>query len=124
MTSLHWEKIARCIDLVAIDEAHHMPAATWQAFLSDHPHRIKRQLLFTATPFRTDKQPLQGEPVISILIELLSLQNTSSILVSIFFQMYLISVSLIVTFNCWKRHKPSKMKKVVDKQLGMLKVLK
>lgn len=46
-------------DLVLIDEAHHVPAQTWQQILinmkdSDH-------LLFTATPFRMDRKEIKGE---------------------------------------------------------------
>src|SRR3989338_4265855 len=59
-----WQKIKDWIDLVAVDEAHHMAASMWKNFLF-HPNalvgRMKRQVLLTATPFRTDKIPLSGE---------------------------------------------------------------
>lgn len=46
-------------DLVIIDEAHHTPAATWDALLQSFPDQ--RSVLMTATPFRRDKQGLPGE---------------------------------------------------------------
>jgi hypothetical protein len=45
-------------DVVLVDEAHHAPAATWAALL-DH-FRDARQILFTATPFRSDQQEIKG----------------------------------------------------------------
>lgn len=62
--SKHWWRIAPLIDVVAIDEAHHIPAAMWQRFLYDKTRlggKVKRQLLCTATPFRSDQRPLTGE---------------------------------------------------------------
>lgn len=44
-----------------VDEAHHAPAATWQAAISHFPGR--RVLLFTATPHRRDKQDLRGRQI-------------------------------------------------------------
>lgn len=45
-------------DLVLVDEAHHSPAASWQALLDEFPsaHRA----LFTATPFRRDRREIKG----------------------------------------------------------------
>ncbi len=47
------------IDLVEIDEAHHVPAATWQQILSNLKDRC--HVLFTATPFRLDRKEISGE---------------------------------------------------------------
>lgn len=47
------------IDLVLIDEAHHVPAKTWQQILVNMKHA--RQILFTATPFRMDNREIKGE---------------------------------------------------------------
>jgi superfamily II DNA or RNA helicase len=44
-----------------VDEAHHAPAATWQAAIARFPGR--RVLLFTATPHRRDKQGLRGRQI-------------------------------------------------------------
>lgn len=44
-----------------VDEAHHAPAATWQAPIGRFPGR--RVLLFTATPHRRDKQGLRGRQI-------------------------------------------------------------
>ncbi len=46
-------------DLLLIDEAHHSPAKTWRALMQAFPSA--RQILFTATPFRRDRQQLPGE---------------------------------------------------------------
>lgn len=45
-------------DLVAVDEAHHVPAPSWAGLLSAFPDA--RVALFTATPFRRDRQSLPG----------------------------------------------------------------
>src|SRR3989338_2211141 len=55
-----WSRIARSVDVVAIDEAHHVPATMWKSFLQ----RVKstpKKVLFTATPFRSDQKPLRGQ---------------------------------------------------------------
>jgi superfamily II DNA or RNA helicase len=44
-------------DLLLFDEAHHLPATTWSAMLTQH-HR--RAALVTATPFRRDRKLLPG----------------------------------------------------------------
>ncbi len=44
-------------DLLIFDEAHHLPATTWNAMLAQH-HR--RAALLTATPFRRDRKLLPG----------------------------------------------------------------
>jgi superfamily II DNA or RNA helicase len=51
----------KLIDLVLIDEAHHVPAKTWEQILLNMKHA--RQILFTATPFRLDKKEIKGELV-------------------------------------------------------------
>jgi superfamily II DNA or RNA helicase len=48
-------------DLLLIDEAHHSPATTWNELLEAF-YRAKRAL-FTATPFRRDKQEIKGKLV-------------------------------------------------------------
>jgi superfamily II DNA or RNA helicase len=45
-------------DLVIVDEAHHLPAATWRGVLSHLTY--SNALLLTATPFRLDKRPVPG----------------------------------------------------------------
>jgi superfamily II DNA or RNA helicase len=49
---------ADLFDLVIVDEAHHLPAATWRAVL-DHIEPAATVLL-TATPFRLDRKPVPG----------------------------------------------------------------
>jgi superfamily II DNA or RNA helicase len=48
-------------DLVLVDEAHHVPAKTWQWLVDAFP-RVRRGF-FTATPFRTDRQSIPGKIV-------------------------------------------------------------
>ena len=48
-------------DLVIVDEAHHTPAATWQAILDHFDWR--HALLLTATPTRRDRKEVPGETV-------------------------------------------------------------
>ena len=48
-------------DLVLVDEAHHSPAITWNALLESFPDA--RRVLFTATPFRRDRQEIEGRHV-------------------------------------------------------------
>ena len=45
-------------DYVIIDEAHHVPAPTWQKILQNMNHAAS--LLVTATPFRLDKKEIHG----------------------------------------------------------------
>lgn len=45
-------------DYVIIDEAHHVPAPTWQKILTNMKHASS--LLVTATPFRLDKKEIHG----------------------------------------------------------------
>lgn len=46
-------------DLVLVDEAHHVPAPTWQQILINMSEAA--HYLFTATPFRLDKKEIRGE---------------------------------------------------------------
>ena len=48
-------------DLIIIDEAHHIPAETWDHILKQFPNAKK--VLFTATPFRRDGKVLPGTQV-------------------------------------------------------------
>lgn len=45
-------------DYVIIDEAHHVPAPTWQEIIHNMSHATS--LLVTATPFRLDKKEIHG----------------------------------------------------------------
>jgi len=47
-------------DLIFIDEAHHLPAATWRAILSN-AFPFSKYILLTATPFRRDRRRLPGK---------------------------------------------------------------
>lgn len=46
-------------DLILVDEAHHSPAATWEAILNCFQNAKK--VLFTATPFRQDRKEIKGK---------------------------------------------------------------
>ena len=48
-------------DLIVVDEAHHAPADSWQNINQAFPNAKKFYL--TATPFRSDEQPIRAEPV-------------------------------------------------------------
>ena len=48
-------------DLIVVDEAHHAPADSWQNINAAFPGAKK--LYLTATPFRSDEQPIRAEPV-------------------------------------------------------------
>lgn len=48
-------------DMVIVDEAHHAPAPTWQGI--EHAFPRAKKLYLTATPFRSDNQPLVGRLV-------------------------------------------------------------
>ena len=56
-------EIRTCFDYVIIDEAHHVPAETWQRILSNMSHTDS--LLVTATPFRLDKKAIKGRTIYS-----------------------------------------------------------
>lgn len=53
--------IASVFDYVMIDEAHHVPAPTWQKILRNMCHADA--LLVTATPFRLDRKEIKGDHV-------------------------------------------------------------
>jgi superfamily II DNA or RNA helicase len=55
------ERFANHIPYLFIDEAHHAEAPTWRAF--KEKLRERHIVQFTATPFREDDQPLDGEIV-------------------------------------------------------------
>lgn len=48
-------------DYVIIDEAHHVPAPTWQRIIQNMKHA--GSLLVTATPFRLDKKEIEGSHI-------------------------------------------------------------
>jgi superfamily II DNA or RNA helicase len=50
---------ADLFDLLLIDEAHHVPAQSWQAVLN--AFRSTHRVLFTATPFRRDGREIKGK---------------------------------------------------------------
>lgn len=57
------ERIREKFDLVLIDEAHHVPAKTWEQILINISKA--NHILFTATPFRLDKKEIKGEMIYS-----------------------------------------------------------
>lgn len=57
--SLSESTINEQFDLVLIDEAHHVPAVTWQQILLNM--KFANRILFTATPFRMDRKDISGE---------------------------------------------------------------
>lgn len=57
------EGIREKFDVVLIDEAHHVPAKTWEQILINI--NWAKQVLFTATPFRLDKKEIKGEMIYS-----------------------------------------------------------
>jgi superfamily II DNA or RNA helicase len=48
-------------DMILVDEGHHNVAATWQAVFERFPNA--KVVSLTATPFRADEQPVQGEVI-------------------------------------------------------------
>ena len=51
----------RFFDMIIVDEAHHSAAASWQKVIERFPDA--KVVLLTATPFRSDRQELDGELV-------------------------------------------------------------
>lgn len=51
--------ISNSFDYIIIDEAHHVPAPTWQKILLNMEHA--NSLLVTATPFRLDNKEIKGD---------------------------------------------------------------
>ena len=54
-------EIRLAFDYIMIDEAHHVPAPTWQKILLNMNHA--NSLLVTATPFRLDRREIKGDIV-------------------------------------------------------------
>src|SRR3989338_366186 len=61
LSEIYRERLSSVLSIIAVDEAHHLPASMWKTLLVDD-ERLKsvRKVLFTATPFRTDGQHLYG----------------------------------------------------------------
>lgn len=55
------EEARNQFDLVLIDEAHHVPAKTWEQILINMS--TAKHILFTATPFRLDKKEIKGDMI-------------------------------------------------------------
>lgn len=55
------ERMAKVCSHLFIDEAHHAEARTWKEFKSNFKAHKRPVLQFTATPFREDGLPLDGE---------------------------------------------------------------
>jgi DNA or RNA helicases of superfamily II len=59
--SLSENDIKTSFDYIIIDEAHHVPAQTWQSILNNMEHAAA--ILFTATPFRMDRKEIRGDNI-------------------------------------------------------------
>jgi len=59
--SISESEIKDSFDYVIIDEAHHVPAPTWQKIIQNMNHAAS--LLVTATPFRLDKKEIAGTQI-------------------------------------------------------------
>lgn len=59
--SLSESDASSLFDYVVVDEAHHVPAETWQNILKNMKHA--EALLVTATPFRLDKKEIKGDHI-------------------------------------------------------------
>jgi superfamily II DNA or RNA helicase len=57
------KNIADRVDVLVVDEAHHVAASTWSAFREEFAN--KRVLQFTATPFRGDGKLVDGDVIFS-----------------------------------------------------------
>mgnify|MGYP000948254459 CR=1 FL=1 len=60
-SSISEAQIKKDFDYIVIDEAHHVPAPTWQRILKNMINTPS--LLVTATPFRLDKKEIKGKTV-------------------------------------------------------------
>ena len=60
-SSISEAQIKNSFDYIIIDEAHHVPAPTWQRILKNMINTPS--LLVTATPFRLDKKEIKGKTV-------------------------------------------------------------
>ncbi|HTL66657.1 MAG TPA: DEAD/DEAH box helicase family protein [Lacunisphaera sp.] len=68
LSSVRRRKFVGLFDVVFFDEAHHLPAATWESFhdlLEGH-----RVLQFTATPFRNDGRRMPGRIIYNFPLRL------------------------------------------------------
>lgn len=61
--SISESEIKESFDYLIIDEAHHVPAPTWQKIIHNMKHA--GALLVTATPFRLDKKEIEGSNIFS-----------------------------------------------------------
>lgn len=59
--SISSESISRSFDYIIIDEAHHVPASSWQLILNNMPNIPS--LFVTATPFRLDRKDINGKQI-------------------------------------------------------------
>src|SRR5665648_49073 len=59
--SLSENDVKTSFDYIIIDEAHHVPAQTWQSILDNMEHADA--IVFTATPFRMDKKEIRGDNI-------------------------------------------------------------
>lgn len=59
--SLSENEIKASFDYIIVDEAHHVPAQTWQSILNNM--KDVNTILFTATPFRMDRKEIRGENI-------------------------------------------------------------
>ena len=59
--SISESEIKEAFDYIIIDEAHHVPAPTWQRIIQNMKHA--GSLLVTATPFRLDKKEIEGSHI-------------------------------------------------------------
>lgn len=61
--SIAESEIRNSFDYLIVDEAHHVPAPTWQRIIQNMKHA--GALLVTATPFRLDKKEIEGSHIFS-----------------------------------------------------------
>jgi len=59
--SISSESIRKSFDYIIIDEAHHIPAPSWQSILNNMPNISS--LFVTATPFRLDRKDINGKQI-------------------------------------------------------------
>ncbi|MCD1147834.1 DEAD/DEAH box helicase family protein [Peptoniphilus sp. KCTC 25270] len=59
--SISSENISKSFDYIIIDEAHHVPAPSWQSILTNMPNISS--LFVTATPFRLDRKDINGKQI-------------------------------------------------------------
>ena len=59
--SISEEEISNKFDYIIIDEAHHVPALSWQKILKNISN--VPSLLVTATPFRLDRKEIKGRQI-------------------------------------------------------------